>query len=62
MQAVDVQDAYVAVSASRMVDVSVHNTTCQHPDRYKPLQVTKSPGKCGNKHRQGIVLPDFMLN
>jgi len=52
---------YVAVSTSRVVVVSVHNTTHHHPSRYKPLQVTKSPGKCGNKYSQGTFLPDFML-
>jgi hypothetical protein len=62
MQAVDAHDAYVAVSASQVVVVSVRNTTHHHQIRHKPFQVTESPGKCGNKHMQGILLPDFMLN
>jgi len=62
MQAVDLHDAFVAVSASRVVVVSVRNTAHHHLSRDKPLKVTKSPGKCGNKYRQGIFLPNFMLN
>jgi hypothetical protein len=62
MQALDLHDVYVAVSASQVVVVSVHNTTQHSLSRYKPLHVTKSPGKCGSKYSQGIFLPDFMLN
>jgi hypothetical protein len=61
-QAVDLCDTYVAVSASRVVVVSVHNTVHHHLSRYKPVKVTKSPGKCGNKYSRGILfLPNFML-
>jgi len=62
VQAVDLHDAYVAVSASQVVVVNVGNTTHHHLSGYKPLKVTKSPGKYGNKYSQGIFLPDLMLN
>jgi len=62
MQAVDLHDAYVAVSASQVVVVSVRSTTHHHLSTHKPLQVRKSLGKCGNKYSQGIFLSDFMLH
>jgi hypothetical protein len=62
-QTVDLNDTYVAVSTTRVAAVSNNSaTTLDHMNKYKPLQIVKSPRNCRTIHGQGMFPFSFMLN